>query len=132
MTTWLRTHTEAGGEGLVIKPKAFIAFEERRLIQPAMKVRGRHDLRIIYGPGYDQPENNERVRRRGLRRKMSLAEREFKLGLEGPCRFVEGAPLCHVHECALAVLALEREPVAPRLEPFLPPLLRAKTVTRRD
>ena len=44
-----------------------------------------------------------------------MAEREFKLGHEGLHRFVERAPLAKVHQCALAVLALESEPVDPRL-----------------
>jgi protein phosphatase len=112
---WWITHTAAGGEGLVFKPTAFLVRGEKGLIQPAMKVRGQDYLRIIYGPDYDLPENIERLRQRGLGRKFSLAEREFKLGFEGLHRFVEGQPLSKVHECALAVLALESEPVDPRL-----------------
>lgn len=112
---WWMKHTGAGGEGLVFKPNAFILRGDKGLIQPAMKVRGRDYLRIIYGPDYDLPENIERLRQRGLGRKFSLAEREFKLGFEGLHRFVEGLPLSKVHECALAVLALESEPVDPRL-----------------
>ncbi|SHG69173.1 polynucleotide kinase-phosphatase [Marivita hallyeonensis] len=112
---WWLAHTAQGGEGLVFKPNAFIVRGEKGLIQPAMKVRGRDYLRIIYGPDYDLPENIERLRQRGLGRKFSLAERESKLGFEGLHRFVEGMPLSKVHECALAVLALESEPVDPRL-----------------
>lgn len=112
---WWISHTGKGGEGLVFKPNAFTLRGEKGLIQPAMKVRGRNYLRIIYGPDYDLPENIERLRQRGLGRKFSLAEREFKLGFEGLHRFVEGRPLSKVHECAVAVLALESEPVDPRL-----------------
>ncbi len=112
---WWMKHTGSGGEGLVFKPNAFILRGDKGLIQPAMKVRGRDYLRIIYGPDYDLPKNIERLRQRGLGRKFSLAEREFKLGFEGLHRFVEGLPLSKVHECALAVLALESEPVDPRL-----------------
>ncbi len=115
VTDWWLDHTAAGGEGIVIKPNAFLLRGEKGLIQPAMKVRGRDYLRIIYGPDYDLPENIERLRQRGLGRKFSLAEREFKLGFEGLHRFVEGQPLSKVHMCALAVLALESEPVDPRL-----------------
>lgn len=115
ITDWWLEHTAKGGEGMVLKPHSFIAGEERRMVQPAMKVRGADYLRIIYGPDYDAPENIERLRKRGLRRKFSLAEREFKAGLEGLLRFVEKQPLARVHECALAVLALESEPVDPRL-----------------
>ncbi|WP_371225382.1 polynucleotide kinase-phosphatase [Roseovarius sp. 2305UL8-3] len=115
VVSWWMKHTDDGGEGLVFKPNAFTLRGDKGLIQPAMKVRGRDYLRIIYGPDYDQPVNIERLRQRGLGRKFSLAEREFKLGFEGVHRFVEGLPLSKVHECALAVLALESEPVDPRL-----------------
>jgi hypothetical protein len=37
------------------------------------------------------------------------------LGIEALRRFVEGEPLHCVHECCFAVLALESEPVDPRL-----------------
>ncbi|SMR71141.1 polynucleotide 3'-phosphatase/polynucleotide 5'-hydroxyl-kinase/polynucleotide 2',3'-cyclic phosphate phosphodiesterase [Aliiroseovarius halocynthiae] len=115
VVSWWMSHTGSGGEGLVFKPNAFTLRGDKGLIQPAMKVRGRDYLRIIYGPDYDLPEHIERLRQRGLGRKFSLAEREFKLGFEGLHRFVEGLPLSKVHECALAVLALESEPVDPRL-----------------
>ena len=112
---WWTEHTDTGGEGIVLKPNSFIAHQDRLLVQPAMKVRGRDYLRIIYGPDYDSPNNIERLRKRGLGRKFSLAEREFKLGLEGLYRFVENQPLAKVHECALGVLAMESQPVDPRL-----------------
>ncbi len=112
---WWLEHTNAGGEGLVVKPDSFLLIGEKGFIQPAMKVRGRDYLRIIYGPDYDFPGNIERLRQRGLGRKFSLAEREFKLGLEGLHRFVEKQSLSKVHECVLGVLALESEPVDPRL-----------------
>lgn len=112
---WWLEHTGKGGEGFVIKPLNYVTEAERGLIQPAMKVRGRDYLRIIYGPEYDLPVNIERLRKRGLARKFSLADREFKLGLEGLHRFVERLPLSKVHECAIGVLALESEPVDPRL-----------------
>jgi protein phosphatase len=115
LVEWWMTHTGAGGEGMVLKPASFIARGEKGLIQPAMKVRGQNYLRIIYGPDYDAPENIERLRKRGLGRKFSLAVREFTLGLEGLHRFVEGQALAKTHECALGVLALESEPVDPRL-----------------
>jgi protein phosphatase len=57
----------------------------------------------------------ERLRAGGLRTKRLLAVREFTLGLEGLQRFVAGEPLFRVHECAFGVLALETEPVDPRL-----------------
>jgi protein phosphatase len=44
-----------------------------------------------------------------------LALREFALGIEALERFVAGEPLYRVHECVFGVLALESEPVDPRL-----------------
>ena len=112
---WWDELTGRGGEGMVVKPMDFIATGKRGLVQPAMKCRGPEYLRIIYGPEYTLPENIERLRNRGLATKRSLALREFALGVEGLRRFVDGEPLYRVHECAFAVLALESEPVDPRL-----------------
>ena len=114
-TRWWEELTGNGGEGMVVKPMAFIATGKRGLLQPAMKCRGIEYLRIVYGPEYTLPENIERLRNRGLSTKRSLAIREFALGVEGLRRFVERDPLYKVHECAFAVLALESEPVDPRL-----------------
>ena len=113
---WWEQLTERGGEGMVAKPAEFTPGRGRRgLTQPAVKCRGREYLRIIYGPQYDHPDHLTRLRQRGLGRKRSLAVREFALGLEGLHRFVRREPLRRVHECVFAVLALESEPVDPRL-----------------
>jgi len=112
---WWEELTGAGGEGMVVKPFDFIARGPRGLVQPAVKCRGREYLRIIYGPEYTAPENLERLRSRGLSAKRSLALREFALGIEGLERFVQREPLRRVHECVFGVLALESEPVDPRL-----------------
>lgn len=112
---WWEELVSRGGEGMVVKPLAFTAIGPRGLAQPAIKCRGPEYLRIIYGPEYRFPENLERLRKRGLARKRSLALREFALGIEGLQRFVRNEPLRRVHECAFAVLALETEPVDPRL-----------------
>jgi protein phosphatase len=112
---WWETLTAHGGEGMVVKPRAFVARGERGLIQPALKVRGREYLRIIYGPEYDAPDNLVRLRKRSLGGKRNLALREFALGHEALRRFVAGEPLRRVHECVFAVLALESEPIDPRL-----------------
>jgi protein phosphatase len=112
---WWEALTARGGEGMVVKPCAFVARGERGLIQPALKVRGREYLRIIYGPEYDAPDNLARLRKRGLGGKRNLALREFALGHEGLRRFVAREPLRRVHECVFAVLALESEPIDPRL-----------------
>lgn len=57
----------------------------------------------------------ERLRSRSLGRKRSLAVREFGLGIEARDRFVRREPLYRVHECVFGVLAMESEPVDPRL-----------------
>lgn len=113
--TWWEALTAAGGEGLVFKPSTYVATGRRGLTQPAIKCRGREYLRIIYGPDYDAPENLERLRSRSLARKRALALWEFKLGLEALSRFVEHAPLTRVHQAVFGVLAMESEPVDPRL-----------------
>jgi protein phosphatase len=113
--TWWEELTSAGGEGMVVKPLPFIAHGKKGLLQPAIKCRGREYLRIIYGPEYDRPENLERLKQRGLGRKRSMALREFALGLEALHRFVEHSPLTRVHQCVFGVLAMETEPVDPRL-----------------
>jgi protein phosphatase len=112
---WWEELTARGGEGMVVKPLGFVARGGRGLLQPAVKCRGPECLRIIYGPEYDAPENLERLRSRGLSAKRSLALREFALGIEGLERFIRGEPLRRVHECVFGVLALESEPVDPRL-----------------
>ncbi len=107
--------TSHGGEGMVVKPLDFIATGRRGISQPAVKCRGPEYLRIIYGPEYDLPANLERLRFRGLSAKRSLAGREFALGVEALERFVHNEPLRRVHECVFGVLAMESEPVDPRL-----------------
>jgi protein phosphatase len=114
-TRWWIELTGAGGEGMVVKPLDFVARNPKGLVQPAIKCRGREYLRIIYGPEYDAPQNLERLRERGLSAKRSLAIREFCLGVESLARFVGGEPLRLVHECVFGVVALESEPVDPRL-----------------
>ena len=112
---WWEELTAAGGEGMVVKPPANLTRGARGLVQPGVKVRGREYLRIIYGPDYTEPANLERLRERGLGHKRSLALREYALGLEALERVARGEPLWRVHECVFAVLALESEPVDPRL-----------------
>ena len=114
-TLWWTDLTERGGEGMVVKPLDFIAKGKKGLMQPAVKCRGREYLRIIYGPDYTSETNLTRLRNRGLGRKRSLALREFALGIEALERFVRREPLRRVHECVFGVLALESEPVDPRL-----------------
>ncbi|MBN0041713.1 polynucleotide kinase-phosphatase [Cellulosimicrobium cellulans] len=120
-TAWWEELTAAGGEGMVVKPLANLV--RRRgatgkgggLVQPGLKVRGREYLRIVYGPEYTEERNLERLRERSLGRKRSLALREYALGLEALDRVARGEPTWRVHEPVFAVLALESEPLDPRL-----------------
>ncbi|MEU2445309.1 polynucleotide kinase-phosphatase [Streptomyces althioticus] len=113
---WWLEMTGRGGEGMVVKPVDALARDGAgRLVQPGIKCRGREYLRIIYGPEYTRPENLARLRSRFLGHKQSLALREYALGLEALDRLADGEPLWRVHEPVFAVLALESEPVDPRL-----------------
>lgn len=112
---WWEELTTDGGEGMVVKPLDFVVRGRRGISQPGVKCRGREYLRIIYGPEYTMDENLERLRSRSLGAKRSLAVREFALGVEALERFVRREPLYHVHESVFGVLALESEPVDPRL-----------------
>lgn len=114
-TAWWEELTTTGGEGMVVKPMSFIAQGRKSLVQPGIKCRGRECLRIIYGPEYADPSQIDRLRTRNLGRKRSLAIREFGLGIEALERFVRHEPLYRVHECVFGVLAMETEPVDPRL-----------------
>ncbi|MCQ4212989.1 polynucleotide kinase-phosphatase [Streptomyces longispororuber] len=113
---WWLEMTGRGGEGMVVKPVgALVRDGKGRLVQPGIKCRGREYLRIVYGPEYTRPENLAKLRQRFLGHKRSLAIREYGLGLEALDRLGEGEPLWRIHEAVFAVLALESEPVDPRL-----------------
>jgi protein phosphatase len=114
-TRWWEDLTAAGGEGMVVKPAANLTRGRKGLVQPGLKVRGREYLRLIYGPDYTDPGHLDRLRQRALSHKRSLALREYALGLEALDRVARGEPLWRVHECVFGVLALESEPVDPRL-----------------
>ncbi|GGW80632.1 polynucleotide kinase-phosphatase [Streptomyces lucensis JCM 4490] len=113
---WWLEMTGRGGEGMVVKPVgALVRDQDGRLVQPGVKCRGREYLRIVYGPEYTRPDNLARLRQRFLGHKRSLALREYALGLEALDRLADGEPLWRVHEAVFGVLALESEPVDPRL-----------------
>jgi protein phosphatase len=114
-TAWWQELTAAGGEGMVAKPAGVVHRGPKGLAQPGIKCRGPEYLRLIYGPEYSAGPNLSRLRSRSLGHKRSLALREFALGIEALERFTAGEPLYRVHSCAFGVLALESEPVDPRL-----------------
>ena len=115
VTAWWEQITGAGGEGMVTKPAAPVTRGRRGVAQPGLKCRGPEYLRIIYGPEYSIAANLDRLRERNLARKRSLAASEFALGVEALERFTRRESLSRVHECVFGVLALESEPVDPRL-----------------
>jgi len=106
---WWLELTAAGGEGMVVKPAHLTGGR----VQPGIKVRGREYLRIIYGPDYT--DSLDVLRQRRLGKKRQLALREHGLGLDALTSFVAHEPLWKVHQSVFAVLALESEPVDPRL-----------------
>jgi protein phosphatase len=113
--SWWSSLTASGGEGMVVKPAAGLVRGAKGIAAPGLKVRGPEYLRIIYGPDYTEDANLSRLRARAVGRKRSLALREYALGLEALDRVAQGEPLWRVHECVFGVLALESEPVDPRL-----------------
>lgn len=112
---WWEEMTEDGHEGFVVKPESYITRHKGKLLQPAIKVRGRKYLHIIYGIDYLLPENLSRLKKRNPGKKQRNALKEFSLGVEGVNRFVKRESLERVHECVLGILALEAEPIDPRL-----------------
>jgi hypothetical protein len=61
-----------------LRRSRFACERETGLSQPALKVRGREYLRIIYGPEYTEPQNLDRLRQRGLGAKRSRRSRVRK------------------------------------------------------
>ncbi|QQE78709.1 AAA family ATPase [Alicyclobacillus sp. SO9] len=119
---WWAETTSEGHEGFVFKPLNFIATSAHRdgnkadeLIQPAIKVRGREYLRIIYGMDYLEPENLEKLKKRSTKKKMRNALNEFMLSIESVERFLKLDRVDRIHECVLAAMAYESEPMDPRL-----------------
>lgn len=112
---WWEEMTAEGHEGIVVKPDRFSAWNGDKMIQPAIKVRGRSYLHIIYGMDYLAPDNLVRLRKRRTSRKERHALMESALGMEAIDRFVRREPVERIHECILATLALESERIDPRL-----------------
>lgn len=112
---WWQEMTEVGHEGIILKPLDYQAYYKGKLLQPAIKVRGREYLRIIYGMDYTNEAILKKLKQRNPSRKMKNALLEFKLGIEGISRFVRSESNARIHECALATLALESDAIDPRL-----------------
>jgi polynucleotide kinase-phosphatase len=112
---WWEDLTASGAEGMVVKPFDNLVRGPKGLVQPGLKVRGCEYLRIIYGADYTDPATLERLRKRNVGQKRSMALREYALGLEAVHRAAEEEPVWRVHQCVFAVLAMESEAVDPRL-----------------
>ena len=105
-----------GGEGMVVKPLAFTTRGRKGLVAAGHQVSAAASTcGSSTARSTTRPTRLGRLRSRSLGRKRSMASREFALGVEALERFVRGEPLYRVHECVFAVLALESEPVDPRL-----------------
>lgn len=114
-SAWWDDLTSAGGEGMVVKPRANLTRGTKGLVQPGLKVRGREYLRIIYGADYTTPATLAGLKNRSLGQKRSMALREYALGLESARRAAAGEATWRIHQCVFGVLAMESEPVDPRL-----------------
>lgn len=112
---WWEELTASGGEGMVVKPWLNLTRGARGWVQPGIKVRGREYLRIIYGADYLAEANLQRLKQRATDRKRSRALQEYLLGLEALRMTAAGEPLWKVHQMVFGVLALESEPLDPRL-----------------
>ena len=112
-TRWWEELTAAGSEGMVVKPAGNLTRVRGKLVDPGVKVRGREYLRMVYGPSY--LDDLSTLRSRDLRHKRSMSMREYQLGREALARQARSEPLWRIHECVFAILALESEPVDPRL-----------------
>ena len=76
--------------------------------------RGRGILRLRPGKGHRDFAQDDSSEEMAAHRDYGAA-REFALGIEALERFVRKETLRRVHECVFGVLALESEPIDPRL-----------------
>ena len=104
-----------GSEGFVVKPLNPPVPGPKGIVDPALKVRGRDYLRIIYGPDYLEDRVLKKLKNRRTGTKRKLARNEHMLGVEGLDRLVRGENWVRVHECVLGTLAVDTEPTDPRL-----------------
>ncbi|MDF2577544.1 MAG: polynucleotide 3-phosphatase [Chlamydiales bacterium] len=112
---WWLELTAKGGEGMVVKPLPFYLYKDNKLLQPAIKCRGKEYLRIIYGMEYTREQQLKALKRRNSMGKRHLALQEFALGIEALDYFVSKRPLREIHAYVFAIMALESEPIDPRL-----------------
>jgi hypothetical protein len=113
---WWKEITEDGHEGIVIKPYKFISKNKNgEIVQPAIKVRGKEYLRIIYGMDYLEKENLEIIKQRSAHKKMKKAISQFLLSVESINRFINMDKIENILECVLASMSIDNEFTDPRL-----------------
>lgn len=75
-------YCDNGGEGFVYKPYQLGYAENGFMHQPAIKVRGREYLRIIYGIDYLEKEVLEKLKQRKIKNKRLLATQEHEIAMK--------------------------------------------------
>lgn len=109
---WWEALTDSGAAGMVVLPECSQSslgqhVSGSRQIQPALQVRGREFLRLIYGPEYTLPHLLQRLKQRRTLLKRNIALRQHVLNQEALNRFLSGEALDRVHECVFAALGLK-------------------------
>jgi trans-aconitate methyltransferase len=82
---------ETGGEGFVYKPLDFITHTDNMyILQPAVKVRGKKYLQMVYGIDYLEKDYFSKVTKRSIKKKRLLAVQQQFLGLKILKSFLNG------------------------------------------
>ena len=97
---------------MVVKPLAFTA---RGRASPASSAAAASTCGSSTAPSTTRPARSTACARARSAASARSPSREFALGVEALERFTRREPLYRVHECVFGVLALESEPVDPRL-----------------
>lgn len=106
LVAWWQELSEAGAPGIIVKPVTLELFVNHEYLQPAMKVRGREALRMVYGPFYTEHDLLAHHRTRSLKERRELVIRHFVLGKEALTRFVAGQPHAEVLQIITTHLAI--------------------------
>jgi len=112
-SAWWRELTDAGGEGMVVKPLANLTRGGKGLVQPGIKVRDRETCGSSMARTTPNQPTWSGCGSANLGHKQSLALRENALGSES----LPAGPGSRCGGCTkrIAVPAMEAEPVDPRL-----------------
>ena len=125
-TNWWHALTDDGHEGVVVKPSEPIVTSGRGLVLP-LESEPIDPRREVPGPGVPARHLRSRVSGTGQSQAAAAAVarpqvvigptrvRSRNRGPRAEDRFVANEHLARVHECVFGVLALESEPIDPRL-----------------